>query len=92
MAEIAARGGKAFASHHDVSSTAGADALVAAAIAHFGKVDVLVTNAVVLRDKALIESDDESWRGRSASHCAAPSCACAPSRDISSSAARPGAS
>jgi NAD(P)-dependent dehydrogenase (short-subunit alcohol dehydrogenase family) len=59
--EIEAAGGQAFASTHDISTMAGAAALVAAAVAKYGKVDILVTSATVIRDKTLIDCDDEAW-------------------------------
>jgi NAD(P)-dependent dehydrogenase (short-subunit alcohol dehydrogenase family) len=49
VAEIVAAGGTALADGSDVSSVAGADALVAAALAEFGRVDILVNNAGIMR-------------------------------------------
>jgi NAD(P)-dependent dehydrogenase (short-subunit alcohol dehydrogenase family) len=59
--EIEAAGGQALASDHDVSSSRDADALVNAAIETFGKVDILVTNATILRDAAIVDVDDDAW-------------------------------
>ncbi len=47
VAEIAAAGGKAVAVHGDVSKAADAQAIVEAAIAQFGRLDILVNNSGV---------------------------------------------
>jgi NAD(P)-dependent dehydrogenase (short-subunit alcohol dehydrogenase family) len=47
---VARDGGTAVASHDDVSTPAGGASLVASAIQHFGKLDVLVNNAGILRN------------------------------------------
>src|SRR3954471_13419251 len=44
-AEIRAAGGSAVANHDTVATRAGADAMVAAALAHFGRIDILINNA-----------------------------------------------
>lgn len=53
-AEIRERGGAAVADHHDVSDWNGARALIETAIDAFGDLDVLVNNAGILRDVALV--------------------------------------
>ena len=47
VAEIRAAGGEAVADSHDISSEAGANALIATAIGNFGGVDILVNNAAI---------------------------------------------
>ena len=49
--EIAAAGGEAVANHDDVAEFEGAANLVAQAVGRYGQLDVLVTNAGILRDK-----------------------------------------
>jgi NAD(P)-dependent dehydrogenase (short-subunit alcohol dehydrogenase family) len=60
-AEIAAAGGQAVPSFHDVSERAGAEAIVKTAVDAFGQLDVLVNNAGILRDKTLLKMEDEMW-------------------------------
>ena len=50
--EITAFGGQAVTNHDSVATPAGGEAIVQAALSAFGKVDVLVNNAGILRDKA----------------------------------------
>lgn len=61
VASIAADGGRAVAVVAPVGSTETARALVGAAIQHFGGLDILVTNAGVLRDKSLLKMTDEDF-------------------------------
>src|SRR5215204_5524525 len=48
-AEIVAAGGAAIADGSDVATTAGGDSLVAAAIERFGRIDIVVNNAGIIR-------------------------------------------
>ncbi len=45
----------------DVASTESVDALAAAAVAHFGRLDYAVANAGLLRASPLLEMSDERW-------------------------------
>jgi NAD(P)-dependent dehydrogenase (short-subunit alcohol dehydrogenase family) len=58
---IVADGGAAVAVVAPVGPTATADRLVAAAVEAFGRLDVLVTNAGVLRDRVLWKTADEDF-------------------------------
>jgi NAD(P)-dependent dehydrogenase (short-subunit alcohol dehydrogenase family) len=59
--EIRAAGGEAVASHHDVATWEGGQALVQTAIDEFGALDVLVNNAGILRDRALVHMSEDDW-------------------------------
>jgi len=61
VAVIQADGGRAVAVVAPVGSTETAKALVAAAVENFGGLDILVTNAGVLRDKSLLKMTDEDF-------------------------------
>jgi NAD(P)-dependent dehydrogenase (short-subunit alcohol dehydrogenase family) len=56
-AEIVAAGGSAIADGRDVSMPAGAEALVEGAIEEFGRIDVLVNNAGIIRWAGLPDAD-----------------------------------
>ncbi|MGY1771994.1 SDR family NAD(P)-dependent oxidoreductase [Blastococcus sp. SYSU D00813] len=60
-AEIRAAGGEAVASPHDVADSDGARDLVQLALDTFGRLDVLVANAGILRDRTLAGMSDEDW-------------------------------
>jgi NAD(P)-dependent dehydrogenase (short-subunit alcohol dehydrogenase family) len=59
--EIVATGGSAIASYDSVSTLAGAERIVKTAVERFGRVDVLVNNAGILRDKTLLKMDEGMW-------------------------------
>lgn len=61
VATITADGGRATAVVAPVGATETADALVAAALAEFGGLDILVTNAGLLRDKSLLKMTDDDF-------------------------------
>jgi NAD(P)-dependent dehydrogenase (short-subunit alcohol dehydrogenase family) len=56
--EISAFGGQAAANHDSVATPEGGRAIVEAALTAFGRVDVLVNNAGILRDKAFHKMDE----------------------------------
>ena len=61
VASITAEGGKAVAVVAPVGSSETASALVKAAVENFGRLDILVTNAGVLRDKSILKMTDEDF-------------------------------
>lgn len=59
--EIRSRGGTVQVVTGDVGERATADAMMAAAVDHFGGLDVVVNNAGMTRDKMLFNLTDEDW-------------------------------
>lgn len=55
--EIEAAGGRALPNYDDIATPAGAQSLIDAAMQAFGRVDVLINNAGILRDKTLHKMD-----------------------------------
>ncbi|MEU7550875.1 SDR family oxidoreductase [Streptomyces sp. NPDC044571] len=66
--EVAALGGRAVVNFDDVSDWAGAQRLVEQAVAEFGRVDTVVNNAGILRDRALVNMTEEDWDAVTAVH------------------------
>lgn len=62
VAEITAAGGRAIAVRADVSKTAEAQALIAAAVTAFGRLDVLVNNSGVYEFAAIEEVTEAQYR------------------------------
>jgi NAD(P)-dependent dehydrogenase (short-subunit alcohol dehydrogenase family) len=58
---IEAAGGRAVANTDDVSTIQGGENILAAALDNFGKVDVLVCNAGILRDKTFANTSEADW-------------------------------
>ena len=62
MAKIEAAGGKAIPLLADVAQEQEVEAMFAAAIKRFGRLDILVANAGVQRDAPIAEMTLEAWR------------------------------
>jgi acetoacetyl-CoA reductase len=60
-AEVATHGGTAFAFGCDVKDPAAIGPAVASVIERFGKIDVLVNNAGITRDRSLAKMSSEEW-------------------------------
>ena len=61
VSEVQAAGGEAVASHDSVATREGADAILWTALNKFGRVDVWVNNAGILRDRTLLNLTDEDF-------------------------------
>ncbi|MFH8623473.1 SDR family oxidoreductase [Streptomyces vietnamensis] len=59
--EIKAAGGEAVAHGGDIATSDGAASLVATALDAFGRLDTLVNNAGFLRDRMLVNLDEDDW-------------------------------
>jgi NAD(P)-dependent dehydrogenase (short-subunit alcohol dehydrogenase family) len=61
VGEIRAAGGQAVSSHDSVASMDGGRRIVQAALDAFGRVDVVVNNAGILRDRMIFNMTEEEW-------------------------------
>ena len=61
VAEIAEAGGKAVANGADISVFAAAESLVQTAIKEFGRLDILVNVAGILRDRMVFNMTEQEW-------------------------------
>ena len=61
VAEIRAAGGEAVTHGGDIATAAGAASLVSTALETYGRLDTLVNNAGYLRDRMLVNLDEDDW-------------------------------
>ncbi len=61
VAEIKAKGGQAVANYESVATVEGGEKIIQTAIDSFGKLDVLVNNAGILRDRMVFNMAPEEW-------------------------------
>jgi NAD(P)-dependent dehydrogenase (short-subunit alcohol dehydrogenase family) len=61
VTEIEAAGGTAVANYDSVSTAEGGEAIVQTAVDNFGRVDVVVNNAGILRDRSIVKMSREEW-------------------------------
>jgi NAD(P)-dependent dehydrogenase (short-subunit alcohol dehydrogenase family) len=62
VAEIKSAGGEAVADAHSVADADGAAAIVQAAIDAFGRIDIVINNAGIVRDQAFHKMDDAVFK------------------------------
>ncbi|WP_030680678.1 SDR family oxidoreductase [Streptomyces cellulosae] len=60
-AQIRAAGGEAVAHGGDIATSEGAAALIRTAVETYGRLDTLVNNAGFLRDRMLVNLDEDDW-------------------------------
>ena len=68
VAEIRAAGGTAVANYDNVATVEGGTGIARSALDSFGRIDVLVNNAGILRDKAFKNMDESMWDAVMAVH------------------------
>jgi NAD(P)-dependent dehydrogenase (short-subunit alcohol dehydrogenase family) len=61
VSEIKAAGGTAAANYESVATVEGGQRIVKAAVDTFGKLDICVNNAGILRDKSLVNTTEDLW-------------------------------
>ncbi|MFJ9816315.1 SDR family oxidoreductase [Streptomyces sp. NPDC101151] len=61
VAEIRETGGEAVAHGGDIATTEGAASLIRTAVETYGRLDTLVNNAGFLRDRMLVNLDEDDW-------------------------------
>jgi NAD(P)-dependent dehydrogenase (short-subunit alcohol dehydrogenase family) len=61
VAEIVAAGGTAVSNYASVASLAGGEKIIGTALEKFGRIDVVVNNAGILRDRMLFNMSEDDW-------------------------------
>ena len=61
--EIKGFGGQAAANYDSVATMAGGQRIIQTALEHFGKIDIVVNNAGILRDRMIFNMTEEEWDG-----------------------------
>ena len=61
VAEIKANGGEAVANYQSVATMEGGENIVQAALDNFGKLDIVVTVAGILRDRMIFNMTEDEW-------------------------------
>jgi 3-oxoacyl-[acyl-carrier protein] reductase len=61
VAEIKKSGGQAIANYDSVATSSGADRIIQSAIESFGKLDIMVNNAGLLKSHMIFNITDEEW-------------------------------
>ena len=59
--EISAAGGQAVANTNNIATVEGGEALIQTAVDNFGKLDILVNCAGILRDRMIFNMSEEEW-------------------------------
>ncbi|MFQ5897090.1 MAG: SDR family NAD(P)-dependent oxidoreductase [Candidatus Methylomirabilia bacterium] len=68
VSEIKALGGQGVANYDSVASMAGGQNIIQTSLDHFGRVDIVVNNAGILRDRMIFNMSEEEWDAVLATH------------------------
>ncbi|MFP4532501.1 MAG: SDR family NAD(P)-dependent oxidoreductase [Desulfobacterales bacterium] len=66
--EIKAFGGQAVANYDNVATPEGGENIIKTAVDTFGRVDIVINNAGILRDKSFVKMEPENWQAVQAVH------------------------
>ncbi|MBS3755230.1 MAG: SDR family NAD(P)-dependent oxidoreductase [Desulfobacterales bacterium] len=66
--EILAAGGEAVANYDNVATTEGGESIIQCALDNYGRVDIVINNAGILRDKSFTKMEPENWNAVLAVH------------------------
>ena len=61
VAEIKEAGGEAVANYESVATWEGGQSIIQSALDNFGRIDIVVNNAGILRDRILFKMSEEEW-------------------------------
>ena len=81
VAEIKAAGGEAVANYDSVAEPEGGENIVKTALDAYGKVDIVVNNAGILRDKTFLKMEPQNWDAVIAVHLRGAYCVTRPAFD-----------
>ncbi|MBN1382676.1 MAG: SDR family oxidoreductase [Deltaproteobacteria bacterium] len=82
VAEIKAAGGEAVANYDSVSTMEGGRNIVKTAVDKYGKVDILINNAGILRDKSFLKMTEQDWDQVMAVHLRGAFCVTQPAAAV----------
>lgn len=60
--EIKSKGGEAVANYDSVANWDGGERIIQTAVDHFGKVDIVICNAGILRDRTIMKMSEDEYR------------------------------
>jgi NAD(P)-dependent dehydrogenase (short-subunit alcohol dehydrogenase family) len=80
--EIVANGGKAVASYDSVATMDGGASIVETALTTFGRIDILINNAGILRDRSFLKMTEEEWDQVMAVHLKGAFCVTQPALKV----------